>query len=56
MSGEADPLAVFAGALTPHFLNGTDETTGWVRVVEAPYPSEAAVAAAFQAEALDDSE
>lgn len=54
VSGEADAIAVFAGALPAHFLNGTDQMTGWVRVVEAPDPSAAAIAAEFQAEALSD--
>ncbi|GAA0455735.1 hypothetical protein GCM10009544_18080 [Streptomyces stramineus] len=54
VSGEADALAVFAGALPAQFLNGTDQTTGWVRVVEAPDASEAASAAELQAEALHD--
>ncbi|MGI5531535.1 hypothetical protein ACQEVX_30405 [Streptomyces syringium] len=54
VSGEADALAVFTGALASHYLNGTDNTSGWVRVVEAHDPSEAAVVAELQAEALDD--
>ncbi|RLV10221.1 hypothetical protein CTZ27_03080 [Streptomyces griseocarneus] len=35
VSGDADALAVLAGVHTAAFVGGTDETSGWVRVVEA---------------------
>ncbi|MCC3775186.1 hypothetical protein [Streptomyces sp. UNOB3_S3] len=54
MSGEADALAVFPGSHAPDLLGGTNETTGWVRVVEACDASEAACVAEFQAEAFGD--
>lgn len=52
VSGDADALAVFAGVHTPDFLGGTDETSGWVRVVEGRDALAAACAAERLAERL----